>query len=912
MSNTNVGTIKLGIDIEVGSSISKQIEGVSNKIASNLKSTIEKSTGGVSKTISSTIDKSSKSASKSAKKVGAETGEALSKSIKKSFDADKWFDEQFKKTEAEAKRVARELSKVSNEEPTATVSASVKSDTAKQITKNVRPKIKKYEPSSSIKEGIPEGAIDLVVRKDNLKEVLAGRMKQLDDLAIKMGQMKNSGNIDTSDFAKARVSYGQLSETVEKLSGEIRKLDAEIDNFDAIKLAKDNASAAKATSELEKEAKKAASALNRQAIEAERLSQAKAKTAKATNQERISAERLKQTEQKQNAPSNKSLSGGDEFEKSAKKVGKSSSMMKSFSRSMARNLLGMNLALSIVSRGVRTLATNLVASFKTNDQFNNSLRQINSNLATAFQPIFQAIMPAINSLMRGLSKLTAYIAGFTSAIFGKSVKASNASAKAMKKATAGTKAYSAAVKEAQLITAGFDQLHDITETKDSGADGGGGESGEIIPVNLDEKDMTFINKSLAKVKDIIGKVFDSSPVKAFTNFTIASLTQFQASSMRIFGSYSTNVQKTFSEMWPYMSTGLSTVFEFWTTFFTDLTTTVNMWVPLITDQVVILIDNIFNTFTPFFVLIAKMWADWTQVLLSLWNTYGARILDGIGQFITGSMDTFNKIWTHIIDPIIKPAIEGMSKIWDEHLRAILFDIGDFVLNAIARALDLYNKFIKPIMDWLVINLGPSFVTVFNLIGGTVGGVLKGMLVTVSEVIGSIRRIFDGLMDFLEGAFTGDWAKMWKGISNIFGGVFDGLKALFKAPINWIINGLNGFIKQINKVKIPEWLPKSMGGGMGFSIAPLTPLASGGVLTKPIPALMGEYPGARTNPEIVTPESLMRKIVNEAIAENGLSNQAGVDRQPIIINIGGMKFFETIIELGKQYATQTGEQVIFVG
>ena len=37
MADTNVGTLTLGIDIEVGSSISKQIEGVSNKIAEKLK-----------------------------------------------------------------------------------------------------------------------------------------------------------------------------------------------------------------------------------------------------------------------------------------------------------------------------------------------------------------------------------------------------------------------------------------------------------------------------------------------------------------------------------------------------------------------------------------------------------------------------------------------------------------------------------------------------------------------------------------------------------------------------------------------------------------------------------------------------------------------------------------------------------
>ena len=77
--------------------------------------------------------------------------------------------------------------------------------------------------------------------------------------------------------------------------------------------------------------------------------------------------------------------------------------------------------------------------------------------------------------------------------------------------------------------------------------------------------------------------------------------------------------------------------------------------------------------------------------------------------------------------------------------------------------------------------------------------------------------------------------------------------------------------------------------------------------------MGEYPGARTNPEIVTPESLMRQVVNDAIANNVNQGNSG-DGQPILIRIeiGGMKFFEKLIELGKQYKLQTGEEVIFVG
>ena len=41
------------------------------------------------------------------------------------------------------------------------------------------------------------------------------------------------------------------------------------------------------------------------------------------------------------------------------------------------------------------------------------------------------------------------------------------------------------------------------------------------------------------------------------------------------------------------------------------------------------------------------------------------------------------------------------------------------------------------------------------------------------------------------------------------------------------------------------------------------LANGGILSNPTMALLGEYPGARNNPEIATPQSLLRETIDEA-------------------------------------------------
>ena len=60
---------------------------------------------------------------------------------------------------------------------------------------------------------------------------------------------------------------------------------------------------------------------------------------------------------------------------------------------------------------------------------------------------------------------------------------------------------------------------------------------------------------------------------------------------------------------------------------------------------------------------------------------------------------------------------------------------------------------------------------------------------------------------------------------------------------------------------------AVSGGGALAAAPalaaIPALANGGVLTSPQVVLVGEYPGARRNPEIVTPQSLMYDTFRDA-------------------------------------------------
>lgn len=95
----------------------------------------------------------------------------------------------------------------------------------------------------------------------------------------------------------------------------------------------------------------------------------------------------------------------------------------------------------------------------------------------------------------------------------------------------------------------------------------------------------------------------------------------------------------------------------------------------------------------------------------------------------------------------------------------------------------------------------------------------------SDVIDNVLGLFEGLIAFLTGAFTGDWEKAWKGIVQMVGSIFGGLEALVKTPINAVINLVNRAIGAINKISVD--LPDAVGGAhIGFDIPTISTLAKG--------------------------------------------------------------------------------------
>ena len=124
--------------------------------------------------------------------------------------------------------------------------------------------------------------------------------------------------------------------------------------------------------------------------------------------------------------------------------------------SIGRMLAMQILVYQLLNKAIMALGSAFFSALKTNTQFSASLNQIQVNLLTAFYPIYKTVLPALNALMSALSRATTWIANFTAALTGTSVKANQAGAKAlysqvqaMKDTSSASKSATSAIKKQQ-------------------------------------------------------------------------------------------------------------------------------------------------------------------------------------------------------------------------------------------------------------------------------------------------------------------------------------------------------------------------------------------------------------------------------------------------------------------------------
>lgn len=867
MSNQSIGSVSISLDIEVSSSLEKQIQKVSDNISDTIKKNVEKSFD--SKSIESSISKPFENVMKKASSIGSNIGKKISEAISKAS----------KKTVVNTENIAKT-----------------------SFSDRSIPKARSALPSSSL------NISDLSNQRDSAIAMQENINAQIENTQAELTQLKSTdiSGVMTDSMLKLEQRIISLTSKSDKLTVDIRNLDAAIDSFDTGKAS----------------------------VEVDELSSKLQKTSKVSLTLSSIGSRLRGVFNSVSSSLKKTSNQSTKLSSSIKSSNKPLINMRSIGASLARNFLGLQLMISLVGQGVRKLASGLFSALKSNDQFSSSLTQIKSNLLTAFMPIYNAILPAINSLMGAISKVTSGIAHLTSTLFGTTVSASNAAAKSLAKATSNVDDYADSVSAANNVTAGFDQLNDITDTSSSSSD-----SSSISDVTVDSGTMSSVDKLISKFKELFGGI-DSSKL------------------MTSLGNLGDKLSELGGNVWNGLEWGLENVLA-----------PLSKWT--VEDALPAFIDVLSGVLSVLNAVIesAKPMLQW------LWDNFLSPLASFVGDAVVWGLEQISGTLTKLSEnkplmdilaaslialgtafvivqasallvPIaiaaIVVAIAALINNWDK--------VMEWIKTTFSNIAVWFNQKITDIKTWFG-NLGTSISTIFtNALNG-----VKNIWASVTSwfsntVINPVKNVFTGLWDGLKNGASSAWSGIknvfnsvgtffkntfssaWTAVKNIFstgGKIFDGIKdgivSAFTSVVNTIISGINKVVaipfnaintalKKLKDVSIIgmkpfSWLPT-------ISVPKIPTLANGGVLDEPTLNIAGEYAGASSNPEIVTPQNIMMETMLAALKEfftAFMSNMKPSDQTiELIVNIGGKKFLDEIISLFKAYTKQTGKELVING
>lgn len=482
-----------------------------------------------------------------------------------------------------------------------------------------------------------------------------------------------------------------------------------------------------------------------------------------------------------------------------------------------RNMLQWGIIFPMVAGGIGTLGSYIGSAFMANAEFNNSLNQIKSNLMVAFMPIYQAVLPALNSLMHALATATAYIVSFISQLFGKTYQQSFNSAKALqnqigamniaqkqaektanslggvgKSASDSSKATKKAASEIKGALAGFDEINQLQMNKTS------------TPKVETPKVTTPAGSG---VTTPITPMANMAPIEAAT-----------AGWANKFRNILANLWKPFQQAWAAEGQNTINAAKHALTGILDLLGAIGrsfyiVWTNGTGERILInllrILQDILNIIGDIGVTFANAWNKGgigTQVVQNLANALNNvlslidKMLRSIRTVWGQEGPVFANIFMKALDAIsgtIENITQKMGWIWDHGGQHAFEGFVKLGLKVGELALFIFTNFVLPFVNWFVNMISPAIAPVLDVIGK----LFDKLSEVITWLMGSGKPVLDIIITVL-GSFLLAWNGVTLAIKGFYGTI--GLITKFKdiasmafmtltSPIGIVVLAITGAI-----------------------------------------------------------------------------------------------------------------------
>lgn len=321
----------------------------------------------------------------------------------------------------------------------------------------------------------------------------------------------------------------------------------------------------------------------------------------------------------------------------------------------------------------------------------------------------------------------------------------------------------------------------------------------------------LIIKNWDKVKPAVMKVKD-----AFIS-VMPSIKQTIANAISAAMPIITTLVKTFKDIIPKAINVAKTVIAAITPVIKTVVNTVSALIPIIAKTFV----SVAQKLTP----VVKTIANVVKAAIPVIGKLFAAAFTFAGNTITKVMPYINRI-ARVIGSVLVFAVKAVSPVVQKMASTFgvvftsIFNIVSKIVNKLKPVFNGIGIVIKAVMAVVKTEITTAFRIAAN--------VIESAARSIKQVISGITKVFNGILDFISGVFTGNWKKAWEGVKGIFGGCFEALAGLCKVPINAVIGLINSAIEGINSISvdIPDGIPLVGGKHIGFSIPKIPALAKG--------------------------------------------------------------------------------------
>ena len=314
------------------------------------------------------------------------------------------------------------------------------------------------------------------------------------------------------------------------------------------------------------------------------------------------------------------------------------------------------------------------------------------------------------------------------------------------------------------------------------------------------------------------------------------------------------------------------------------------------------IDMIIDAFKVFAKTVIDTFKGIVDIIVIFWAKFGDDILDIIAERFLQIIEVFTLAF-EIIKNAFELFVDLLTGNWEgawENIKEILesafqifiklveiafskifetiFNIINDIINVLVDIEIALIEIWNGILDFLTEQL-EKIKMIFEVVFETIADIIFSVFDVIGKIIsnsidGNIK-LFNKFLEFIKNVFTGNWADAWKNIVETFGTIFEGIANLAKAPLNFVISQINSFIKGLNKIQIPDFVPGI--GGKGINIPLIPKLAAGGLAFGETLAMIGDNPDAAINPEVVAPLDQLENFAMNMAADMNMGSQ------PIMVN-----------------------------